>query len=392
MTKFEFLVEREDRWGDSMRALWGSLDICPPIDHMELPYHTVGELHSISHLKVWGDIQKPHHGMAYLLVRVDDSSEVGSYGMALVWISPHQARASSMMEALGILSTWTSEGSNWPYILTQLYEGANHMPLPKGKHLGVLPQEKVESPYGQISQLKVHQLLSAGLLVIYPVGLNGGNQSVTINLLGPLHSGPSVTTDKYPYVKIAIPSPTPEEQECTTLLLGGMHNTLTVAMPKTPWKPRVTLMAVVTNLLDQGMTDNYDHELEHSTMAKEPATKADTSLPTKMEVLVLPLDTSSQVSAAEMEASMESNPIGTSPMVVAHSSCSDSLIADLPKLQADVHLAINYMLSAKRSSDLEIQCRPSKTLRHRCTSMRQRQLPPMKRPRLPTQGGTYKPG
>ena len=66
-----------------------------------------------------------------------------------------------MEEALGILSTWTSEGSDWPYILTQLYEGANHTPLPKGKHLGVLPQEKAESPCGQISQLKVCQFLSA---------------------------------------------------------------------------------------------------------------------------------------------------------------------------------------------------------------------------------------
>ena len=45
-----------------MRALWGSLGICPLIDHMELPYHMAGELDSISCLKVWGDIQKPHNG------------------------------------------------------------------------------------------------------------------------------------------------------------------------------------------------------------------------------------------------------------------------------------------------------------------------------------------
>ena len=52
---------------------------------------------------------------------------------------------------------------------------------------------------------------------------------------------------------------------------------------------------------------------------------------------------------------MESNPFCASLIAVAHSSCSESPIADLPKLQADVHLAINYMLSAKRSLDLEIQ-------------------------------------
>ena len=169
--------------------------------------------------------------MAYLLVRVEDASEGGGYGIALVWISPHQAWASTMEEALEILSTCTSSGSDWLYVFIQLYEGANHAPLPKDKHLGILPQGKAESPCGWISQLKVCQLLSAGLQVVYPVGLNGGSQSVTIDLPGPLHSGFSVTTDEHPYIKIDIPSPTPEEQDCANPPLGGVHTTLAVAMP-----------------------------------------------------------------------------------------------------------------------------------------------------------------
>ena len=79
MTEFEFFTNREERWGDSMRALWGSLDICPPLDHVDFPYHMVGELLSISHLKVWGDTQQPHDGLAYLLVKVEDR------GMAWLW-------------------------------------------------------------------------------------------------------------------------------------------------------------------------------------------------------------------------------------------------------------------------------------------------------------------
>ena len=93
--------------------------------------------------------------MAYLLVRVDDTSEAGTYSMALVWISPLQARVFSMVEALEMLSSLTFEGSNWPYVLIQLYEGTNHMPLLKDKHICILPQEKAESPSGQISQLKI---------------------------------------------------------------------------------------------------------------------------------------------------------------------------------------------------------------------------------------------
>ena len=148
MTKFEFFTNREERWGDSMRALWGNLSICPILDHVDLPYHMVGELLSISHLKVLGNTQKPWDSMACLLVKVEDASEVKGYGMALVWISPHQARASMMMEALEILSTCASSGPDWLYVLTELYEDTNHVPLPKEKHLSILPQGKAESPCG----------------------------------------------------------------------------------------------------------------------------------------------------------------------------------------------------------------------------------------------------
>ena len=69
--------------------------------------------------------------MAYLLVQIDDTPNAKVYGMALVWDSLLQTKASSMVEALEILTTFAFEGSNWPYILIQLYEGANHMPLPE---------------------------------------------------------------------------------------------------------------------------------------------------------------------------------------------------------------------------------------------------------------------
>ena len=62
--------------------------------------------------------------MAYLLLDTEDASEAESDGMTLVWISPHQAQASTMEEELGTLSTCISSGPNWPYVLAQLYEGS----------------------------------------------------------------------------------------------------------------------------------------------------------------------------------------------------------------------------------------------------------------------------
>ena len=356
MSEFKFFVGRVDRWGDSMWALWGSLGICPPIDHIGLPQHTAEELHSISCLKVWGDVQKLHHSMAYLLVWVDDTSEAGTYGMAIVWISSLQARVFLMVEALEMLSSLTSEGSDWPYILIQLYESANHMPLPEDRHIYILPQEKAESPSGQISQLKICQLLSAGPSVVFPIELNGGNQLVTIDLPESLHTSSGVTTDEYPYIKVNIPMSILEEQDHASLPLGDKHNTPTITQPKAPWKARITLTAEVNNLIDQGMRDNYDQESEHSITVEVPATEVDASLPLKREMSVLTLDTSSQASAVEMEASMESNPIGVLLTAGAHSSHGGSPIGDLSKLQPDVHMAINSMFTAKRSSELKIQC------------------------------------
>ena len=275
--------------------------------------------------------------MAYLFVRVEDSSEGEGYGLALVWISPQQAQASTMEEALGILSTCTSNGLDWPYVFIQSYEGTNHMLLPKDKHLGILSWGNVESPCGWISQLEVCQLLSTGLRVIYLVGLNGDDQPATIDLPGPLHSSSSVTNDDPPYLKIDIPSPTPVEQTHTDPPLGGVHTTPAVTMLKTPWKPRVSLREEVDSLLDQGMTEDYDHEPEHSVTAKEPSTSYSS--------------TSLQGSVMEREGSVDSNPIHNSPTAVAYSSHSDSPMMDLPELQADGNMPVNQMLLIKRSSD-----------------------------------------
>ena len=281
MTEFTFFAKKEDRWGNNMMALSGKLSICPHLDYLELPYHTSGELLSISHLKVWGDTPEPHNDMAYLLLHTGDASGAESYSLALVWISPHQARASTMEEALGTLSACISTGPNCPYLLVQLYEGSNHTPLPKDKHLGIFPQGRAESPCGWISQLEVCQLLSARPQVVYLVGLNRSDQLVTIDLPELLHSGSSITTDEHPHMRIDIPLPTHEKPECTTLPLGGTHAILAATTPKTPSKPRISLTAEVNDLLNQGMANDYNCKSEHSTTGKEAVQKQTSSYPTR---------------------------------------------------------------------------------------------------------------
>ena len=65
------------------------------------------------------------------------------------------------------------------------------------------------------------------------------------------------------------------------------------------------------------------------------------------------MDTSSQASVEEGEASLGSNPINISSTTAAYSSHSESPMVDLMELQGDANLAANHMLSIKRSMDLQ---------------------------------------
>ena len=286
------------------------------------------ELDSISHLKVWGNAQIPRPNMAYLLVQVDDIPDARTYGLALVWVHLLQARVAVMADAFDTLATFAYKGPDWPYTLIQLYEGANHMPLPANKHLGVLTPEKMESLSRWISQLEIHQLLSAGWLVVVPMELSGGEQAVTVNLPEPLCTSSSVTSNKHPFIEVNIPSPTTEDQGCTTPFPGRQGETLPTTITKTPWQPRIALVTQVTELLDRGMTDNYDWESEHF-VAAEHATQVETSPTQKMEEPLLPLETSSQTSVDGMDVSVESIPANATLVTAVHSSQSDSPIEEL---------------------------------------------------------------
>ena len=238
--------------------------------------------------------------MAYLLVCTGDTLEAQNYGISQVWVNPTQVQASTMGETVGTLSAHISSGPNWPYALVQPYEGSSHTPLPKDKHLGILPQGKVEeSPYWQISQLEVHQLLSTGPCVVYPVGLNGDNEPVTTTLPELLHSGASITTNEHPYMRINIPPPPLEEPEHTALPIDEAHTVPAANSPKTPPKPRVSIAAEVNDLLTWEMADVSSCKPEHSLIGKVATVEAVASPPQKSKASPQPVDTSSQASMEE---------------------------------------------------------------------------------------------
>ena len=156
-------------------------------------------------------------------------------------------------------------------------------------------------------------------------------------------------------MRIDIPLLPPEKPECTTLPLDGVHTILGATPPKTPWKLRISLTAEVDDLLTWAMVDNSSHDLEHSTTGKAATAEAVMFLTHKSEAPALPVDTFSQASMEEGEASLESDPANVSPIAATYSSHSASPTVDLMEVQTDANLASDHLLSVKRSMDLKRQ-------------------------------------
>ena len=169
MAQYAFLMQKADRWRKDMASLWGNLNICHQLHWLELLCHSQVELSSLKQPQSWGEGQKSHHDITFLLVQVENAMGDRHYGLSIIWADPSQVRAASFEEAVGKLTACTSSGTNWPYTLVWLHKGTCHTPFPKDGHLGILPQRGAEAtPCGEISQLEVCQLLAASPQVIYP--------------------------------------------------------------------------------------------------------------------------------------------------------------------------------------------------------------------------------
>ena len=104
------------------------------------------------------------------------------------------------------------------------------------------------------------------------------------------------------------------------------------------------------------MADESSHELEHSPIEKAITVGAVTFPLCKSEAAPLPVNTSSQASMEEAEASLECLPANVSPNATACSSRSVSPSVDPTELRTDANMAADHMLHVKRSTDLKRQC------------------------------------
>ena len=97
--------------GEAFLSLWGCLDICPLLCQFHVTSITQLELSSLTSLKAWGDAEKFHSDIAFLLV----STEKGAagdrvYGLSTIWVNPYKARVSTVGEAVKQLTALVSTG------------------------------------------------------------------------------------------------------------------------------------------------------------------------------------------------------------------------------------------------------------------------------------------
>ena len=100
-------------------------------------------------------------------------------------------------------------------------------------------------------------------------------------------------------MRIDIPLLPPEEPECTTLPLDGVHTIPAATPPKTPWKPRISLATKVDDLLIQAMVGDSSRESEHSATGNAATAEVVMSLSHKSEAPALPINSSSQAGMEE---------------------------------------------------------------------------------------------
>ena len=79
----------------------------------------LSELHALSLIGAWGNVEKPRHNMAFLLI-VPDKTIKGErvFGLVAVWVHPYQAHHHSLGEAAHKLTLLIDIGTNWVYTFT----------------------------------------------------------------------------------------------------------------------------------------------------------------------------------------------------------------------------------------------------------------------------------
>ena len=132
------------------------------------------QLTNLSQAGAWGDIEKPWHDIAFLMIVL--SANFGGkqiFGLAAVWAHPHQCCLDTLVEVAHTLVLLVDDGPNWPYAFICMSSTTHHAPLLDAGHLGTMTDGlQSVNACGHLHQLLTWKLLQHREHVVFPEGLN----------------------------------------------------------------------------------------------------------------------------------------------------------------------------------------------------------------------------
>ena len=131
--------------------------------------------------------------------------------------------------------------------------------------------------------------------------------------------------------------------EVSTILIAGPH--------KSPLKLEGIVTTEVSNLLSQAVLEVSSCESKHSSPRRPTPAVVLMTLPQKPEDPLQLVNTSSQVSVEEAEASLEDIPANISPIAAVSRTRSISPSVDIAELWTNANKALDDLLNTKGSID-----------------------------------------
>ena len=175
MSEFLLLCTNTMLWDPNTRATFGSLNFCPAVMQFQVHTITQTQLTTPSQAGAWGEVEKPQWDMAFLII-VPSNNTKGDpvFGLAAVWVHPHQGCLSTLVEAAWKLMLPVDNGPDWPYTFICMNDTVLHVLLSDKGHLGTMMDGICSTnACSELHQLQVWKLLQHGDSVVFPEGLNG---------------------------------------------------------------------------------------------------------------------------------------------------------------------------------------------------------------------------
>ena len=139
MDDYVSYASNTSKWEQANMAMWGYLDICPPLTQFWVVEITRVGLSTISLAKVWRDPKRPKSDMAYLLLAPNMVvEEERRFGLVAVWTHPCQAHLPSLDEVERKLTLLINTGEDWAYTFLQLTKDSQHISLSTTGHISVM--------------------------------------------------------------------------------------------------------------------------------------------------------------------------------------------------------------------------------------------------------------